>query len=438
MNWVGHASKVYTERFEHPAKNPMKLSPPAPMLQMQAIVNILGAAIAAGGGGDKATSNSGPATASLEQLQSKLQDIINDVQTLAATLDTFNEKQKAVQNQLDSCDAKDLELDAQHKQLKDKAARLGKLAMQREKAEVDEAARDILLQMVANNEEIDQLRAKFHKYEAQIDAKYLKWAAKNEETEKLRKQVETKRLAMITICPKRIFDKLPTMVVDTEGPMSKACPGCCRFFLKNAAVPFSCGCMYHPHCLWEMLVVGHRYCPRCGERASGIWMASWGFPLDKGMKLEVEIAGQDQTLWAEPLGPPRFVPTTPPTQEFEVRKRTTNDKDGETVRGKKIRVNGPKFNETSGAPSPNYILVDLEEPVPPSPEPISIAPLAAVSPDTAPLGGKTPRGYWAEAGASKSKRRASGATPSVSEEARAIFNTGLIDRLVETIISLQD
>ena len=25
VNWVGHASKVYTKRFEHPAKNPLKL-----------------------------------------------------------------------------------------------------------------------------------------------------------------------------------------------------------------------------------------------------------------------------------------------------------------------------------------------------------------------------------------------------------------------------
>ena len=70
VNWVGHASKVYNERFEHPAKNPMKLSPPAIMLQVQAIVYILAAAIATGVGGDKALEdNSGPATVSLEQLQ---------------------------------------------------------------------------------------------------------------------------------------------------------------------------------------------------------------------------------------------------------------------------------------------------------------------------------------------------------------------------------
>jgi hypothetical protein len=428
VNWAGHASKVYTERFEHPAKNPMKLSPPAPMLQVQAIVNILGAAVAEGGGGDKPADKSGPAGVSLEQLQSKLQASIDDVKTLAATLDSLNEKQNRVQTQLDACDAKDLELDAQHRQLKDRSARLGKLAMQREKAELDEAARDILMMMVANNEEIDQLRAKFHKLEAQIDARYLKWATKNEETELLKKQVETQRLAMITIRPKLVFDKLPTLADDIEGPMSKACPGCCRFFLRNVAVPFSCGCMYHPHCLWEMLVVGHRYCPRCGEKASGIWMASWGFPLDKGMKLEVEVAGQDQTLWAEPLGPYRFVPTTPPTQDFEVRKRTTSEKEGNPVRGKRIRVNGPKVNEDAGAPSPNYILV----------EPINIAPLAVVPPDTATLGGRSSKGYWMEKGSSAHKKRVSGATPSVSEEAQAIFNTGLIDRLVETVISLAD
>ena len=357
---------------------------------------------------------------------------------LAATLDTLNGKQNDVQAQLDSCDAKDLELDAHDRTLKDKSVRLGKLALQREKAEVDEAAWDILMRMVANNEEIDQLRAKFHKLEAQIDAKYSKWAAKNEEVEKMTKLVETKRLAAMTIRPKKIFDKLPTLAIDTEGPWSKACPGCCRFFLKNVAVPFSCGCMYHPDCLWEMLVVRHRYCPRCGEKASGIWMASWGFPLDKGMKSEVEVASKDQDDWAEPLGPYRFVPTTPPTQDFEVRKRPASEKAGETARGKKIRVNGPKFNEDSGAPSPNYILVGLEDPIPPSPEPINIAPLAIVSLNTTPAGGRTPRGYWAEAGTSKQKRSRSGARPSVSEEADAFFNIELIDRLVETIINLGD
>ena len=46
-------------------------------------------------------------------------------------------------------------------------------------------------------------------------------------------------------------------------------------------------------------------------------MVSWGFPLDKGMKLEVEVAGYDQMLWAEPLGPYMFVLTTPPTHDFE-------------------------------------------------------------------------------------------------------------------------
>ena len=114
------------------------------------------------------------------------------------------------------------------------------------------------------------------------------------------------------------------------------------------------------------------------------------------------------------------------------------DKEGESVRGKKIRVNGPKFHEESGAPSPNYVLVDLEEPIPPEPEPINIAPLAIVAPDPAPSGGRTPKGYWREQGASKHTRRVARATPSVSEEAEAFFNTGLIDRLVETVISLAD
>ena len=101
-------------------------------------------------------------------------------------------------------------------------------------------------------------------------------------------------------------------------------------------------------------------------------------------------------------------------------------------------MNGPKVNEDSGAPSPNYVLVDLEDPIPPSPEPIRIAPLAVVPPDTAIPGGRTSKGFWAEEGSSRHKRRPSGATPSVSEEAQAIFNTGLIDRLVDTVISLAD
>ena len=83
VNWAGHASKVYSERFEHPAKNPMKLSPPAPMLQVQAIVNIMGVAVAQGGGGDKPADKSGPAGVSLEQLQTKLQANIDDVAQLA-------------------------------------------------------------------------------------------------------------------------------------------------------------------------------------------------------------------------------------------------------------------------------------------------------------------------------------------------------------------
>lgn len=41
-------------------------------------------------------------------------------------------------------------------------------------------------------------------------------------------------------------------------------------------------------------------------------------------------------------------------------------------------------------------------------------------------------------GSSRKKRRAAGAMLSVYEEAQAALNTGLIDRLVETLISLDD
>ena len=94
--------------------------------------------------------------------------------------------------------------------------------------------------------------------------------------------------------------------------------------------------------------------------------------------------------------------------------------------------------ENSGASSPNYVLVNLEDPMPKSPQPINIAPLAVVPPDIATPGGRNSRVCWMEEGSSRHKRRATGATPSVYEEAQAAFNIGLIDRLVEIVISLDD
>jgi hypothetical protein len=107
----------------------------------------------------------------------------------------------------------------------------------------------------------------------------------------------------IGVCPVQVFRNLPKQPNAAQHSMTpvsanSACPHCQRCFIANAFVPFSCGCIYHPSCLREMILSGYINCPSCGSRAHGTWMATWGFNLDTPMQVQLEddLAFESQSL----------------------------------------------------------------------------------------------------------------------------------------------
>jgi hypothetical protein len=66
-----------------------------------------------------------------------------------------------------------------------------------------------------------------------------------------------------------------------------------RYFIANAIMPLSCGCLYHPTCLRDLILWGSTgsivTCLDCGIPTHGAWLASWGFPLHSPAVAELEV-----------------------------------------------------------------------------------------------------------------------------------------------------
>ena len=101
-----------------------------------------------------------------------------------------------------------------------------------------------------------------------------------------------------------VFHKLPSIPYDTPSPTSDtsiktACLVCARYFIANAIMPLSCGCLYHLVCLRDPILQGSTgsiiTCLGCGILVYGTWLASWGFSLHSSTvaKLEVELDVMD-------------------------------------------------------------------------------------------------------------------------------------------------
>jgi hypothetical protein len=108
------------------------------------------------------------------------------------------------------------------------------------------------------------------------------------------------------VFPEHVFYKLPSTPYDTPSPTSDtstkiACLVCARYFIANAIMPLTCGCLYHPACLRDLILRGSTgsvvTCLGCGTPAHGAWLASWGFPLHSSAvaELEVELDVMDNT-----------------------------------------------------------------------------------------------------------------------------------------------
>ena len=68
------------------------------------------------------------------------------------------------------------------------------------------------------------------------------------------------------IRPQPYFSVLPAVATDLGNvKMSDPCASCKKYFLDLALVPFSCGCLFHPHCMFKTALLASPVCPGCTQ-----------------------------------------------------------------------------------------------------------------------------------------------------------------------------
>lgn len=73
-----------------------------------------------------------------------------------------------------------------------------------------------------------------------------------------------------------VGNKVSELGVAPDLNVGAPCACCSLLFVANCAVPFSCGCLFHPWCLWAELLSGRGVCPCCKQVADSTWLESWG------------------------------------------------------------------------------------------------------------------------------------------------------------------
>ena len=88
-------------------------------------------------------------------------------------------------------------------------------------------------------------------------------------------------LATAFIQPKNVFPRLPTEFRALPIQVSGPCPFCDRYFVDTTCVPLTCGCLAHPHCMFQLVFSLDGKCRRCERAVTGGWLGQWGFPLNE-------------------------------------------------------------------------------------------------------------------------------------------------------------
>ena len=123
------------------------------------------------------------------------------------------------------------------------------------------------------------------------------------EVGRLRDLIDELTLQSTTFRLVHLFTFFPTEFRQMPIQVSDPCPLCHMFFVETACVPLTCGCLVHPHCMLEGVMLRHGTCPCCNLVASGCWLGQWGFPLMDIAMVEIErmrtLLGQG--CWISPI-----------------------------------------------------------------------------------------------------------------------------------------
>ena len=165
----------------------------------------------------------------------------------------------------------------------DQMARLGqdKLALASRAAKEAQTRIDRVLQKLA------EMEADEEKHHAEIDA--------------MATEISSLELASAFLRLKKVLAWYPWEFQVLPIALNDPCPFCERYFIDTCCVPLTCGCLAHPHCMFEVVFSQDAHCRRCERGMTGGWLGQWGFELDAKAMEELRIT--EEILMSEPASP---------------------------------------------------------------------------------------------------------------------------------------
>lgn len=301
VNWAGAAAQILEERFQHANLNPLKLRPPALRYQVERILKEVAQFLKDGGcdtwgdgvgaasvgnvkephqegstGGD----TKGCATTKLEELLEEVVRKTAELQAAEKELETKQQSLLQMDERICHFEAEDERLQQHAMLLRKKSKELQRAGDVEEKILNDREIRKVGGEIQANILEWDAADLARTSAKEDVDVAAMKYKKAEEEIADLQEKCKAEKLAQASIKPKAPDGNNGGEAGgDPVLHLDKPCPRCHLKFVANTVFPFSCGCLFHPWCLWAELLAGGRVCPLCKQEGDPRWMAAWGFDV---------------------------------------------------------------------------------------------------------------------------------------------------------------
>ena len=166
----------------------------------------------------------------------------------------------------------------------------------------------------------------------------------------IERQVDVIIIEESCVCPQQFFSSFPVAPTGMRRLKEDLpCGMCGRFWAYMALVNLTCGCLFHPCCMFKIVLGRNPHCPCCDEVPSGVWMGQWGL-VSNDATMQASIEAWRACMSAEGCAPPlsrkeaqdlvRQIakPVAAVQAGLSVRKRTALDCNSEAVGGPSKRA----------------------------------------------------------------------------------------------------
>lgn len=291
VNWAGKAAALVEERYSHARLNPMKLRPPAIRYQLECILKEVATFLKqvdvgqVDGGGSASKSQQatggntkGSGTNNLDELLEEMQQKNVELERAANDISKRKKAMAQLDGKIFECESELERLQDDSTYLRNKSKDLLRAGKTEEKIANDREVRKIGAEIQANNDVWEQAELERSAAKEGLAVAEEKYKTMEDELALLQEQYNSEKASQASIKPKAPvgnagLDAGVAPVLQLDEP----CPRCQHKFVANTVCPLSCGCLFHPWCLWAVLLAGNRACPRCKQEVDNQWLEAWGF-----------------------------------------------------------------------------------------------------------------------------------------------------------------